>query len=784
MNKLTAHDWTQAWPQLKKVGDEWKGPCPNPDCDADDDGFWVKKDGSYGCRKCRPSSANKDACKAILEGAGLYQNGRTETGVTIALSEDDEKAAKLWRATVPLENTPGATYLKTRLSTTTTVDCDQSLRWLDRRNAPYKLPDSAAGSLAMRYTLDGFSTNSVELEPLTHDGQRLDWLGQSRKRRTVSKKSGCVWSTATSIRANDLNVIAEGAISALAAANLLATQNPTLNVNALALGGTGGVAKMPKWVLDWNTEFWVDGDEAGDKCAQAIVARCKKLGCKIPVFRKCPEGKDAADVLCDKLDVPPELPMNVFDKHDVRRKEERQNMDPRDVATALAPQLVTSSCFDLRHKWWMVKRVNALWTHDDGRIWTGGYASDYVNELRDDGCIKGFKRTDDVLRELALKPILIYEGLWDSEPCILGLPGGMVMDITEPDKEPWDSGVEDRVTKALGVIPEQGEHPTWDKIIDHICINDDEVGWLQRYLGSCLTADTSGEKFVFLQGAGGGGKSTLIETVKLILGDYACGVAGSNLLGRGGGHREWIARTEGRRLLIVGELPGGTWELEAFKEMVSGGTVTANFMRQNSFDFNAKGKFILAGNHKPRIPRADSGLKRRMVLIEVKAVLESLRVDLSKQLKEELEAIAYWMLEGARAFIEHGLGSTPQRWHEATDDYHQSEDHYGDWYESECEEDLNQFTPGAIIIKSYNEVTTGKKIGTATDIYEWLKQHDVDITPALERIWITTPDGTKKQRQFRGIYGISVNTFGDDYGAIISNKFRIENDNYSSTRKY
>ena len=459
-------------------------------------------------------------------------------------------------------------------------------------------------------------------------------------------------------------------------------------------------------------------------------------------------------------------------------------MDPRDVAEALASKLEATNCFDLRHKWWMVKRKNTLWTQDDGRIWTARYASKYVQKMREEGRIKGFKKTDDVLRELALQKQLIFEGQWDRKPYMLGLPNGMVMDITEPDQDPWDSGVDDRVTKALGVIPEQGEHPTWDKVITHICINDDEVGWLQRYLGSCLTADTSGEKFVFLQGAGGGGKSTLIETVKRILGDYACGVAGSNLLGKGGGHREWIARTEGRRLLIVGELPGGTWELEAFKEMVSGGTVTANFMRQNSFDFNATGKFILAGNHKPRIPRADSGLKRRMVLIEVKAVLEALRVDLSKQLKEELEAIAYWMLEGARAFIKHGLSTTPQRWQEAADDYHTSEDHIGDWYQTECERDPNQFTPSVIIIKSFNEVTTGRKIATPTDIYEWLKQHDVDITPTTERLEITAPDSTKKSKQFRGIYGITVNTFGENYGAIIGNKFHVENDNYESTRKY
>ena len=39
---------------MKKVtaAGEYAGPCPFPGCDSDDDGFFVRADKSFMCRKC------------------------------------------------------------------------------------------------------------------------------------------------------------------------------------------------------------------------------------------------------------------------------------------------------------------------------------------------------------------------------------------------------------------------------------------------------------------------------------------------------------------------------------------------------------------------------------------------------------------------------------------------------------------------------------------------------------------------------------------------------------
>ena len=60
LERYDLHWWLQRWPQLKKVGNEYKGPCPN--CGGKDR-FWVRKDGIIGCRRCRDYIA-------ILEAVG------------------------------------------------------------------------------------------------------------------------------------------------------------------------------------------------------------------------------------------------------------------------------------------------------------------------------------------------------------------------------------------------------------------------------------------------------------------------------------------------------------------------------------------------------------------------------------------------------------------------------------------------------------------------------------------------------------------------------------------
>src|SRR5581483_9217690 len=64
--------------------------------------------------------------------------------------------------------------------------------------------------------------------------------------------------------------------------------------------------------------------------------------------------------------------------------------------------------------------------------------------------------------------------------------------------------------------------PKWLEFLSRIMGENQElIQFLQRTVGYCLTGDTSERALFFLHGTGANGKSTFLETVAMLLGDYA-----------------------------------------------------------------------------------------------------------------------------------------------------------------------------------------------------------------------------------------------------------------------
>src|SRR5207244_6508249 len=120
-----------------------------------------------------------------------------------------------------------------------------------------------------------------------------------------------------------------------------------------------------------------------------------------------------------------------------------------------------------------------------------------------------------------------------------------------------------------------------------------------------------------LHGAGANGKSTLLETLRHVLGDYARQTDSSTFVTRDADAiRNDVARLRGARFISVVEIGMGRHLDEALvKQVTGGGTITARFLFHEPFEFRFTGKVLLACNHKPEIRGADLGIWRRIRLI-------------------------------------------------------------------------------------------------------------------------------------------------------------------------
>jgi putative DNA primase/helicase len=100
-------------------------------------------------------------------------------------------------------------------------------------------------------------------------------------------------------------------------------------------------------------------------------------------------------------------------------------------------------------------------------------------------------------------------------------------------------------------------HPLWDAFLARVTDNNHElIGFLQRYLGYCMTGHTREHVLLFLYGTGANGKGVFVNTVSRIFGDYAM-VAPMDLFmaSKHERHPTEIAKLRGVRLIVAQERP-------------------------------------------------------------------------------------------------------------------------------------------------------------------------------------------------------------------------------------
>ena len=251
---------------------------------------------------------------------------------------------------------------------------------------------------------------------------------------------------------------------------------------------------------------------------------------------------------------------------------------------------------------------------------------------------------------------------FDTNLMIVGLPGGQIFDLAKGEARPATPG--DRIRKALAVNPAHEPSRRWADFVyeslSHYRGDERErvALWLQAYCGAMLSGSCHDQKALFLWGESGTGKSVFAEAIRHVLGSYGAVIAGERIAGREQGHRQWVVGLQGRRLVLVNELPErARWHTQDLNTLVEGGPLEGNSMRRDSVNFNSQASVMVVGNHRPRASAA-SGIWRRLVQIEFRNRPTSPDPKLLDKLKNEASGVLSWMLEGA--VIWHDLGELPE----------------------------------------------------------------------------------------------------------------------------
>jgi putative DNA primase/helicase len=273
---------------------------------------------------------------------------------------------------------------------------------------------------------------------------------------------------------------------------------------------------------------------------------------------------------------------------------------------------------------------------------------------------------------------------WDSDPALFNTANATYDLRTGSGRR---ASPHDYITKktACAVAVAETPRPLWDAFLARITAGDVELQrFLQRYIGYCCTGFTDEHVFAFAYGRGANGKSTFINTISKVFGDYAT-VAdmGTFLVTRDERHPTDLAKLRGARLVVAQETQKGrSWDETKIKALTGGDRITARFMRQDFFDFTPTFKLFIAGNHKPRLKTIDEAIKRRMLVIPFTVQIPADERDpkLPEKLWGEREAILRWCVDGCLEWQRAGL-APPEVVCSTTAEYFEDQDNVGQWIE-------------------------------------------------------------------------------------------------------
>ena len=363
--------------------------------------------------------------------------------------------------------------------------------------------------------------------------------------------------------------------------------------------------------------------------------------------------------------------------------------------------------YNHRRRLWLIYAPPLWWPDSDGEVYR--LALEHVRQEQvaalqiDDPDLKkkhmafalradsksGLDRLVGLARNL--KPLADAGEGWDADPWLIGTPNG-ILDLRSSRLEAGNPGL--LVTMSTSVpFVRDAQAPRWERFLDDIFSSDHElIAFVQRFIGYCLTGMTTEQALALFYGRGANGKTTFINVISRVLGDYAHNLPFSTIeLRQRASIPNDLAALDGRRFVTASETNDGVRLNEArIKALTGCDRLSARFLHGEWFSFQPVAKFVLAVNHKPVVRDDSTGFWRRIRLVPFTQCFEGRRRDdqLEQRLLEEAEGILCWAVEGCFDWQEEGLGDAGAI-RAATDEYQDESDPLADFLSTCVEQDPN-----------------------------------------------------------------------------------------------
>ena len=296
----------------------------------------------------------------------------------------------------------------------------------------------------------------------------------------------------------------------------------------------------------------------------------------------------------------------------------------------------------------------------------------------------------------------------DADPMALNTPSGLVDLRTGTLRAHDPKALCTKLTRAP--MDGNSDCPVWLAFLSRVFNGNQElIGFLQRLVGYSLTGLTTEQLFILLWGAGSNGKSTLVEFLVWLLGDYGVTVDMSVwMMGRqassGAATPERIPLRGARLSASVESTKGRRLNAAFIKQVTGGDRISARGLFEGQISFPPTFKPWMSTNHKPRIPDDSDGMWRRLILIPFKVQIPAEERDrgLMEKLRAEAAGVLAWAVDGCLAWQEGGL-NPPDDVLAAVQEYREAEDALAAFLADRCDVSPDFKSPSGPLFNAWRE---------------------------------------------------------------------------------
>lgn len=287
-----------------------------------------------------------------------------------------------------------------------------------------------------------------------------------------------------------------------------------------------------------------------------------------------------------------------------------------------------------------------------------------------------------VLELARIKAAVETDSIFDAQPDYLVCRNGT---LHIPTRTLADHKPEIYATSGVSYnFDPDAKAPAWAHFLGNLArsLSPAVVSFLQEFAGYALTTDTSYELSIWLYGPPGSGKSTFLAGLEAMLGSRA------GLLGLAdiASNRFALANLPGKTLAISTEQPGDfIASTHILNSIISGESITVDRKFRDAIQVTPRCKLAWAMNELPRVSDPNSGLFRRVKVVEFPAISESQRdPQLKEDIKTEGAGILNWALDGLERLRNRGRFEIPQEVKDATKSFRDNNDIPGRFVEECC----------------------------------------------------------------------------------------------------